>query len=298
MLLNKFIRLTIFSVLILAGSWNCDVKQKDSPNSSFRIISLAPHITEIIYAIGAQENLIAVTDFCKYPEEAKAKQKVGGLLNPNIELIIALKPTHIFGMPSHEKLDQELKKFGLNITMMSNENISDVLNSIKQIGQTIGYDQKARKLVDQISTTFDLLQKKSIQRSGISAALIIGREKGTLRNITVAGDDTFLDEIWQLCGGINVYNDMPIRYGTISLESLLMKDPDVIIEFELEGEYDIRRIDNADEWKVLNNLSAAKNQNIFVISGNHTLIPGPRMTLLAEDFTRIIEKLYSLNAIE
>ena len=297
MLLNKFIRLTVFSVLILAGFWNCNVKEEKAENRPFRIISLAPHITEIIYAIGAQDDLIAVTDFCIYPEEARSKQKIGGLLNPNIELIIALKPTHIFGMPSHEKLNQELNKFGLNITMMSNENISDVLNSIRQIGQTIGYVHQAQKLVDQISTTFNLLQKKSI-KSGVSAALIIGRERGSLRNISVAGDDTFLDEIWQLCGGVNIYDDMPIRYGNISLESLLMKNPDVIIEFDLEGGHNIRRVDKVSEWNVLNNLGAVKNHNIFVISGSHTLIPGPRMVMLAEDFTTIIQRLYSIKTAE
>lgn len=284
--------------MILSSSWNCGVKKNENKITSHRIISLAPHITEIIYAIGAPDKLIAVSDFCKYPEEVKSKQRIGGLLDPNVELIISLKPTHLFGVPSHEKLDQKLKKFGLNVTMMPNENITDVLNSIKRIGQEIGCDQQSANLINQISNTLDSLKIKSGEKSGKSAVLIIGREKGTLRNITVAGNDTFLDEIWQLCGGKNIFDDMPIRYGNISLESLLIKDPDVIIEFEIEGGRNVLRVKNATEWDALNNLTAVKNHNIFIISGNHTLIPGPRMGLLAEDFARIIQDLNSTSTIE
>lgn len=294
----KYIGLAVFFIIILSNSWNCEVKKNENKITPYRIISLAPHITEIIYAIGAQDKLIAVTNFCNYPEEAKSKQRIGGLLNPNIELIISLKPTHLFGVPAHEKLDQKLKKFGLNVTMMPNENITDVLNSIKRIGQEIGYNPQSANLINQISHKLDSLKIKSGEKSGNSAVLIIGRERGMLRNITVAGKDTFLDEIWQLCGGKNIFDDMPIRYGTISLESLLIKDPDIIIEFEMEGGRNVLRVKNATEWDALNNLTAVKNHNIFIINGNHTLIPGPRMGLLVEDFTRILQDFNSMNTVE
>lgn len=290
--MKKNYLLLLLIIILISGSWNCRHQQEKTQGQSIRVISLAPHITEIIYAIGAQDNLIAVTDFCNYPEEARSKLKIGGLLNPNIELIITLKPTHIFGLPSHEKLDQELRKFGLTITMLPNENITDVLKTIEYIGKATGHNQQALDLVNRISNRFNLLREESLNKLHVSAALIIGREKGTLRNITVAGGDTFLDEIWQMCGGTNIFSDMPLRYGTISLESLMLKNPDIIIEFELKGKHEISRVTEAPEWNDLNNLHAVKNKNIFIISGDHTLIPGPRMVLLADDFTRIIDQLY------
>ena len=108
--------ITLFlTIIALEGCSDSNDKNTASGN---RIISLAPHITEIIYALHAQDQLVAVTDFCRYPEEAASKEKIGGLLDPNIEKIIMLKPTLIFGLPSHQKLARELSKYGLTVTMM------------------------------------------------------------------------------------------------------------------------------------------------------------------------------------
>jgi len=255
--------------------------------SDLRIISLAPHITEIIYALNAQNQLIAVSDYCNYPSEATSKEKIGGLLNPNIEKLVSLNPTHLFGLPSHEKLSQELEKFGLTVTMMSNENVSDILHTINTIGGMIDRTEQANQLVKHIKNTLDTLQLSRRDKS-ITAALMVGREKGTLRNITVAGSDTYIDELWKQLGGENSYADLSTRYGTINLESLLLRDPDIIIEFDMKSERGVSREEITSEWKYLENLRAVKNKNIFIIGGNHTMIPGPRLIFLAEDFIKII----------
>ena len=107
--------------------------------------------------------------------------------------------------------------------------------------------------------------------------------------ITAAGEDTYMNELWRLVGGQNSYTDLPSRYGTISIESLLLRDPDVIIEFDMNKERGITRLDITPEWTHLENLKAVKNRNIFVVGGNHTMIPGPRLVLLAEDFSEIMK---------
>jgi iron complex transport system substrate-binding protein len=271
-------------VCIYSGCHRSDDKNTTTES---RIISLAPHMTEIIYAIEAQNQLIAVTDYCRYPEDASNKEKIGGLLNPNIEKMVNLKPTHLFGLPSHDKLRQDLEKYGLTVTMLSNENIQDVLNTITTIGNMIGNSKQASRLVNRINTFLDSIRvnKKDVS---IKAALMIGREKGTLRNITAAGKDTYIDKLWELVGGENIYADLPTRYGTINLESLLLRNPDVIIQFDMKKERGVFRADITQEWLDLKNLNAVKNKNIFVIGGNHTMIPGPRLVLLAEDFNKII----------
>jgi iron complex transport system substrate-binding protein len=266
-----------------------NTKEKDI-TSEIRIISLAPHITEIIYAIEAQKQIIAVTDYCRYPEEAASKEKIGGLLDPNIEKMITLNPTHIFGVPSHEKLSQELKKFGLTVTMMSNENIQDVLNSISKIGELIDRKTQANKLVNKLNYTLDSLREND-DKKVIPAVLMIGREKGTLRNITIAGNNTYINELWQLVGGKNSYMDLPTRYGTINLESLLLRDPKVIIEFDMKLKRGVYRTELSSEWDNFKNINAVKEGNIFIIGGNHTMIPGPRLILLAEDFKEIINSV-------
>ena len=281
---NIVVTVTLIVILSFSG---CQNYSEEKDVSETRIISLAPHTTEIIYALEAQDKLIAVTDYCRFPRDAQTKDKIGGLLNPNIEKMVSLNPTHLFGLPSHEKLGKDLQKYGLKVTMLSNENISDVLNTITSIGQNIDHVDQAKKLLNQINERLDSLKMIGSSRA-ISAVLMIGREKGTLRNITAAGPDTYVDELWDLVGGNNCYSDLPIRYGTINLESLLLKDPEVIIEFDMKRERGIFRREITSEWNYLKNLQAVKHNNIFVIGGNHTLIPGPRLVLLAEDFSKII----------
>jgi iron complex transport system substrate-binding protein len=274
---------------ILGGCTKFD--DKDIPSKK-RIISLAPHITEIIYALDAQDQLIAVTDYCRYPEDASSKQKIGGLIDPNIEKMVTLKPTQLFGLPSHEKLALELSKFGLTVTMMPNENMADVRMSILKIGDMIGHSIQAKQLVRHMDSILDSLRDNREDKT-IPGILMIGREKGTLKNITVAGSDTYMDQIWKIVGGENSYADLPIRYGTINLESLLLRDPQVIIEFDMKRPRGVYRDELSSEWEFLKNLQVVQKGNIFVVGGNHTLIPGPRLVLLAQDFGRIIDMVKS-----
>jgi iron complex transport system substrate-binding protein len=280
-----FFFIVFLGIFCINGCRKTDEKKDILEN---RIISLAPHTTEIIYALEAQNQLLAVTDYCRYPEDASTKAKIGGLLNPNIEKMVSLHPTHLFGLPSHEKLSHDLQKYGIMVTMLPNENISDVLHTITTIGQTIDHTDQADRLVRQINGTLDSLKMTSNNKS-TTAVLMIGREKGTLRNITAAGKDTYVNELWDLVGGKNSYSDLPTRYGTISLESLLLRDPNVIIEFDMKRERGVFHMEISTEWNFLENLSAVKNKNIFVVGGNHTMIPGPRLILLAEDFSKIIK---------
>jgi len=277
--------MVLINIIILGGCRSTG--DKDIPSGN-RVISLAPHITEIIYALNAEDQLIAVTDFCLYPEDASLKEKIGGLIDPNIEKMVTLKPTQLFGLPSHEKLSQELSKFGLNVTMLSNENVRDVRNSIITIGEMIGHREQANRLVMRMDGILDSLQKNRPDVT-IPGILMIGREKGTLKNITVAGNDTYMDQIWRIVGGKNSYTDLPTRYGTINLESLLLRNPQVIIEFDMKRPRGVYRTNISSEWDFLNNLRVVQMENIFVIGGNHTLIPGPRLVLLAKDFSKIVD---------
>jgi iron complex transport system substrate-binding protein len=250
-----------------------------------RIISLAPHITEIIYAIGAENELVAVTDFCRYPDEAKNKEKIGGLLNPNIEKMLRLKPTHLFGVPAHEKLNQELQKFDLGVIMIPNETIADMLHSIEEVGKKTDHEDEAKQLITNIGDSLALLKAEG---HSLRAMLIVGREEGTLRNVTVTGSGTFIDEMWQLVGGKNIFSDLPSRYGNITLEEIFRRNPDIIIEFDIEGAHDVIKQEPAREWDIFKNIKAIRNKNLFLIRGTHTLIPGPRMVLLAEDFCQVL----------
>jgi iron complex transport system substrate-binding protein len=256
--------------------FSCTIEETHHRTGSNRIISLSPHITEILYALDAQEELVAVTDYCLYPLNAQKKERIGGLLNPNIEKIVMLHPTILLGMPSHQKLNQELQRFNLSVLMMPNEKIVDVLETIDRIGLEIGHLKAANSLKENIENSLDSL--RSISKSALP-----------LRAMLIIGKDTYINEIWTILGGENVFADLPTRYATVNLETIITRNPDIIIEFRIDEQHLVQRQEVTEEWKFLANLNSVKTKNIFLISGDHTLIPGPRLVLLARECFQIIK---------
>lgn len=278
--------ITFIVLIVLLG---CTKSDKSVNHNQIRIISLSPHITEIIYALKVDSSLIAVTDFCKYPKEAQDKEKIGGLINPNVEKIVSLKPTHLFGVPSHKNLNQQLEKFGLKILMLPNETLGDINNSISIISDTLNVKANGKQLNESINTTLEKLISDISNDSELKAMLVIGREKGSVKNITVAGPNTYISEIWQLMGGINIFDDLNAKYSTVNIEEIIKRNPDVIIELNMNLDNGIMKNEVGEEWSYLSKVNAIKLQNIYNIGGNYALIPGPRVVKLAEDFKNIIK---------
>jgi iron complex transport system substrate-binding protein len=288
---NYFRRRCIILFSFLLVIFGCSNTNKSSDSNKNRIISLSPHITEIIYALEGYDDLYAVSDYCRYPLAATKKEKIGGLINPNIEKIVSLKPTIILGVPSHAKLNEELSKFDLEVVMLPNENISDVLLTIDSVGTLIGKANTAKLLIKNIKDSLAVISDGNVTGKP-KAMLVIGRERGTIKNITAAGEDTFISEVWNLAGGENLFSDLPTRYSAVNLETILTRNPQVIIEFDIDGAAGIHT--NHDQaWGQLVNVAAIKHGHIFTVSGSHTLIPGPRLVVLARQFRKIIDILNS-----
>jgi iron complex transport system substrate-binding protein len=279
-----FYQLICFSLVFFTCNQG---KQNDLQDKTIRIISLSPHITEILYALEQEDKLVAVSDFCIYPPQVKTKERIGGIINPNIEKIVTLRPTYLFGQPAHEKLDLSLHAFGLSIVMMRNETVADLFTTINMVGLVLDCQAKAQQLAQQIS---DSLNIRVNQRILPRAMLVIGKNPGELKNIMVAGQGTFLDEIWQKAGGQNIYGDLAGRYQTITLESILERDPDIIILFNPSAPSGVKRGEYKAEWSVLHNITAFKTSNVYTVGGDYVLIPGPRIVQLARDMRDVIQQ--------
>ncbi len=276
----------IFSCVLI---FQCQVGKQDHADSK-RIISLSPHITEIIYALGAQDQLVAVTDFCRFPPEALQLERIGGLIDPNIEKIVVLKPTLLFGVPAHAELNEKLHRFGLKIRMYPNETWKDMLNTVDSIAVETGRPDQGRALIRRLGRSLQVLRQAGNDPQP-AVLLLIGHETGSLRNATVAGPHTFIDEMLHAAGGTNIYADLGLRYGTVSIESMISRSPDIIIDLAMEGERHIDRLEINETWSVLSTTPAVRKKQIFRIGGNHTLIPGPRMIWLAQDFRAVLDSV-------
>lgn len=257
-----------------------------------RIISLAPNITEIIFKLGAQARLVGRTEFCIYPQAALEIPSIGGYLNPDYEKIVSLQPDMIFMLPNTE-MERKLQRLGLPIFTIPDETIEEVLFSITAVGKVLGLEERAQEIVRGIEDTLNLIQQADTSAQCPSAMLLVGRESGSLKGLYAAGENTYLSEIWSLCGGINLLADIPVRYFNVSKEDLVSRNPDCILEFRIIPPQEVSQKlpELRSDWEELPVLSAVKQDRIFIFTDRYFLIPGPRISKIAIAFRQVLERM-------
>lgn len=263
-------------------------------DKEIRVISLSPHITEIVYKLDAGSQLIGRTEFCTYPPAANQVESVGGYLNIDFEKIVRLEPDIVMQFPNPENR-RKLESLGIEVMGIQNETIDEILNGIIKVGEALNKIPEARKLCDNIQDTLHIaaaLQHKL--RVPPSAIFVVGRERGALGNIHLAGSKTYLSEIWEICGGINAFHDIHIRYFSVNEEDLLKRGIRVILEFHPGWSGADLNIDMEKEsWNLLSHLEAVKRGEIYIYTDRFFIIPGPRITQITISFMEIIKKYYS-----
>ncbi|CEG11820.1 exported hypothetical protein [groundwater metagenome] len=236
-----------------------------------RVISLAPSITEIIYAINGQDNLIGVTMFCNYPEDAKSKTKVGGFVTPSIEKIISLNPDLVF---AHDLTDPDDIKLlqNANITAViinTSSNIEDIYSNIRTIAKYLGKDSEGENLINNMKEKIEKIKK-------IKSELIFSSPKIShivwVDPLWVSGSNTFIDDIITTVGGVNVYSDI-YRWQPVSVETLIIRDPDIIIAPSRDMSEYSQILNNPH----LKNLKAVKNNDIYNINEDIISRASPRV---------------------
>ncbi|AIS51514.1 ABC-type Fe3+-hydroxamate transport system, periplasmic component [Thermoanaerobacter kivui] len=225
-----------------------------------RIVSLAPSITELIYALGAGNKVVGVTDFDNYPPEVKDVPKVGGFKGPNIEAITAQKPDIIFASTLSGKEQMEsLEKMGIPVVMLEAKNIDQIYQSIKLIGQITGTEKKGEELIKEMQDKIKEINDKVKDLPKVSVFYLV-----SLDGNWTAGKGTFIDELINLAGGENVADDVN-GWAQYSVEELVKKNPDVIIASSMGGKVNIEDIKKMAGYKDTN---AVKNGKVFVVSND------------------------------
>jgi iron complex transport system substrate-binding protein len=256
-----------------------------------RILSLSPNITEVLFRLGLGDEVVGVTDFCRFPPEAAEKPKIGALLNPNLERMFLLEPTLVIALPAHGDLPGKLAARGIRALVLRNDTVADVLASIDSIGAAARREKEAVALVDSIRGWIAAARSDPPARRW-KAMIVVSRTPGTVRDVFVAGPGTFLDELLRTAGGANVFSGAIARYPEPSAEEILYRNPEAIIEIQplgknAETETALARAD----WAVLPGLAAAERGNIFVLVGDHLVVPGPRLGETLRDLTAALREV-------
>ncbi len=285
----------IFPLYLAALSLLCSckdaAKKPDTPAkiscNSQRIISFAPAITEILFALGLDDRVIGVSNFCRYPPEVQSLPKVGGLMDPNLEAIVRLRPDCVIVYANHSSVLDLLARLKIPALLARGDNLPEILQTIQLLGETFNRQKQAEIMVVDMKNRLQKLRQALPPEHPVpTVMLIVWRERGqgTLKNITVAGNDQYYREMVTIAGGKLLPENTKLEYPTIGAEGILQLNPQLIIEIapELEGKSDKFLAQTRNDWQLLPELKAVHNQHIFLITDDYAAIPGPRSTLLAE----------------
>lgn len=271
-MISKLIqRLLIITLFILITASYCF-----SDNSPKRIVSLSPNLTQVIYALGDLDSVVGVTVYDEFPPEVVDLPKVGGWINPNYEAILALKPDLVVIMKDQDiSFGDKLRELGLKTFIAkSNDSISDILQSITDLGQMLGKEEQAQKLTGCIKTNLDQINEKNKNSSKKSVLLVVGRNPGSLEDIYVIGTNNYINELIELAGGENIIKNERNALK-ITKESIFSLNPEVIIEINhLKSD---REAQILEIWKSLKQVDAVKNNQVYVLSSKVLLHPSQRI---------------------
>lgn len=240
-------------------------------------ISLAPNLTEIIFAVGAGDTLVGVTTFCNYPANAKSIRKVGDTQKPNIETIVALKPQVVFVSTASqlEPFTKALNDQEIAVFVTGPNSLEAIYRSIETIGQILGNPERAEDLVHRLKTR--VAEARGPITYGSLPKVFVQIDKESL--ITV-GSESYINDIIARAGGVSATAELATGYPKISRETALAMNPDVIVISESEG--------NRDPNEVFRNSPAVRNGRVYRIDADLLSRPGPRVVDALE---QIAEKL-------
>jgi len=256
-----------------------------------RIVSLAPSNTEILFALGLEDKIVGVTDYCDYPEAVSTKDKIGGYSEPNIEKIVSLEPDLILGTDIHQKPIKELEKLGVPSVVIEPEDFDEMLDSIEIIGKATGRFNEATTLIEDLKARVKKVEDMVAKIPTDQRPKVLYELWHT--PITTAGPGTFVDDLIQRAGGENIAKDADKEYPQYSQEMIIAKNPDVII-FSHHGTTgdSIEDILQRPGW---NSINAVKNKRVFYVDENLAQRATPRLVDGLEQFVKIINSELSRN---
>jgi iron complex transport system substrate-binding protein len=248
-----------------------------------RIISFRPNVTEILFALGLGPKVVGVTDFCHYPpevDESKKIERIGGYFNRRLEKILSLKPDLVILVPDATtfKIESALKRSGTSILVVHADSIDDVYDSIIKIAEANDVSEKGESLVARLRSQMEAKSRTALDLPKVKALLVIQRHP-----LITSGGGTFLDRLLTLAGGENIAGSSRLPYPQFSMESVIARAPEVIIDFDAADSGD-----PGDFWSRYDSIPAVKNGAVRYLAPD-VFIPGPR---LPQALDLLIENLH------
>ena len=254
------------------------------PQKVERAISLAPSLTESIFAVGAGDKLVGVTTYCNYPPETASIEKIGDTQTPNIEKIVALKPQVVFVSTASqlEAFFRTLDEQGIAVYVTNPTDLEGVLKNLAQLGDLFGTKDSADKLVSTLRERVASVDRSVAGRQKVRVFVQISRSP-----LFTIGKTSFLTEIVERAGGASVTSNVEKAYPEFSKETAMALNPEAIILSESD--------DNREPNDVFSSSDAVKNGRVIRIDADLLSRPSPR---IVEALERISSQLHAEKAVE
>ena len=279
----KGFRVTLFFLLLFLATEATEAW----PQSARRIISLTPHITELLFAVGAGAWIVGTVQYSDFPPEAKQITRVGSYERFDMETILALAPDLVVAWPSGNPKTQlaKLEQLGLPLFYSDPKRMTDIPADMRRLGERVG----TVKMASAQATAFEKKYQQLQERFSLKTKVRVFYQIWNRPLMTVNGQH-LISDIIRLCGGVNVFQALPVLAPTVSMEAVLQANPQAIIASGMAEE----RPEWLDDWRRWPHLTAVSQKNLFVIHPDLIQRHTPRVLLgaaqLCDDLERVREK--------
>jgi iron complex transport system substrate-binding protein len=249
-----------------------------------RIVSLAPSVTETIFALDAADRLVAVSTFCDHPAAALRLPRAGDYLHPSVETILALEPDVVIGVPTpgNQPAIETLRGLGVNVVVVAEDTLGDAWSTIRTIGDLVGKPAEADALVRRVAAQVDSVKRRAAGLPSRRVLFVIGHDP-----LVVAGRGLFIDELIGVAGGSNVGVVPGLEWPRLSLEAVVATAPDVIIDGAMGSEAGAAL---AEYWSAYASVPAVRDGRVRAHRSASLLRPGPRLGEAAEQMFALIHE--------
>jgi iron complex transport system substrate-binding protein len=257
-----------------------------------RIVSTAPSITELLYALGLGDRVVGVDRFSRFPADALRKQKIGDYANPNLEVIASLRPDLVIIPVNPVKLGDRLGTLRLKVLEIDQESIAKLYASFQIVGMATGATTQAAKLTSTVRDQLEAVRMRAAPLKKTRMMFVVGRTPNRLDGLIVVGQASYLNEIIALAGGENVFRDAVASYPEVSLEEVLARNPDVIVDMgdmaDTVGVTERHKREVTSLWERLSSVAAVRQHRVQAVASDIYVVPGPRVVDAAKAFFEML----------
>ncbi len=254
-----------------------------------RVVTISPNAARIIHALGEEDRIVGVSKFCSGLPSLKDRPRVGGLFDPDLERIAALKPDLVVLRGQNRDIRKLCEQYGIRLYKDPTESLADIETCAKDLAGMLDCEERGEKLIVDFQNRMKKVRLRTENLKKTRVLVTVARNPESLANILTVGQDTFLGAAITIAGGVNPFEEIGVDYPTVSTEAILAAQPEVIIEFipEVEDAKHWQR-EMKKQWRELGSTPALANNRIHIVISDNALTPSLAFVEVIEQMAKLL----------